>query len=265
MRMTDRGLIALARHEGIVPAPYLDVKRVWTFGVGHTAARGRARPGPDAARHAGRSRRRHPGGAPALPGRPRPLRGRSAARRDRAARAPRVRCARVLPLQHRRDRPGGADPGSQCRRPGRRGRGVHELAAARQPAPAPRGRARPLPARALPRGADPGLGRRRRRSGRFLAAGAPARRDRGAGAAAARARRRASAAESRPLPGRAAGSPRCSLPSPPPSNGADPMRYVLPNSLDLVGGPRRDPDRPRRARSARAWPARRARRRRSPS
>lgn len=40
MHMTDRGLLALARHEGIVPAPYLDVKQVWTFGVGHTAAAG---------------------------------------------------------------------------------------------------------------------------------------------------------------------------------------------------------------------------------
>ena len=40
MQMTDRGLLALARHEGIVPAPYLDVARVWTFGVGHTAAAG---------------------------------------------------------------------------------------------------------------------------------------------------------------------------------------------------------------------------------
>ena len=46
MTMTDRGLLALARHEGIVPAPYLDVKRVWTFGVGHTAAAG----APDPAR-----------------------------------------------------------------------------------------------------------------------------------------------------------------------------------------------------------------------
>jgi lysozyme len=46
MHMTDRGLLALARHEGIVPAPYLDVKRVWTFGVGHTAAAG----APDPAR-----------------------------------------------------------------------------------------------------------------------------------------------------------------------------------------------------------------------
>jgi lysozyme len=45
MIMTDRGLLALARHEGIVPAPYLDVKQVWTFGVGHTAAAGTPDPG----------------------------------------------------------------------------------------------------------------------------------------------------------------------------------------------------------------------------
>jgi lysozyme len=45
MIMTDRGLLALARHEGIVPAPYLDVTRVWTFGVGHTAAAGAPDPG----------------------------------------------------------------------------------------------------------------------------------------------------------------------------------------------------------------------------
>ncbi len=46
MRTTDRGLLALARHEGVVPAPYLDVKRIWTFGIGHTAAAG----APDPAR-----------------------------------------------------------------------------------------------------------------------------------------------------------------------------------------------------------------------
>ena len=45
MHMTDWGLLALARHEGIVPAPYLDVARVWTFGVGHTAAAGAPDPG----------------------------------------------------------------------------------------------------------------------------------------------------------------------------------------------------------------------------
>ncbi|WP_299472806.1 lysozyme [uncultured Paracoccus sp.] len=38
--MTDRGLLALIRHEGIVPGPYLDVNDVWTFGIGHTAEAG---------------------------------------------------------------------------------------------------------------------------------------------------------------------------------------------------------------------------------
>ncbi|SIS76595.1 lysozyme [Phaeovulum vinaykumarii] len=46
MQMTDRGLLALVRHEGIVPGPYTDVKQVWTFGIGHTAAAGE----PDPAR-----------------------------------------------------------------------------------------------------------------------------------------------------------------------------------------------------------------------
>ncbi|MCW3780345.1 lysozyme [Defluviimonas salinarum] len=45
MHMTDRGLLALVRHEGIVPGLYFDVKQVWTFGIGHTAAAG----GPDPA------------------------------------------------------------------------------------------------------------------------------------------------------------------------------------------------------------------------
>ncbi len=40
MHMTDRGLLALIRHEGLVPGPYLDVAAVWTFGIGHTAAAG---------------------------------------------------------------------------------------------------------------------------------------------------------------------------------------------------------------------------------
>jgi lysozyme len=44
-RITDLGLLALARHEGVVPAPYLDAKGVWTFGVGHTAAAGAPDPG----------------------------------------------------------------------------------------------------------------------------------------------------------------------------------------------------------------------------
>ncbi len=40
MRTSDRGLLALIRHEGVVPGPYLDAKGVWTFGIGHTAAAG---------------------------------------------------------------------------------------------------------------------------------------------------------------------------------------------------------------------------------
>ncbi|MFN3280108.1 MAG: lysozyme [Tabrizicola sp.] len=44
MHMTDRGLLALVRHEGIVPGPYLDVKQVWTFGIGHTATAGPPEP-----------------------------------------------------------------------------------------------------------------------------------------------------------------------------------------------------------------------------
>lgn len=44
MIMTDRGLLALARPEGIVPAPYLDARRVWIFGVGHTVAVGAPNP-----------------------------------------------------------------------------------------------------------------------------------------------------------------------------------------------------------------------------
>jgi len=40
MQTTERGQLALIRHEGIVPGPYLDVKNVWTFGIGHTAAAG---------------------------------------------------------------------------------------------------------------------------------------------------------------------------------------------------------------------------------
>jgi lysozyme len=40
MHTTDRGLLALVRHEGIVPGPHLDVRGVWTFGIGHTVAAG---------------------------------------------------------------------------------------------------------------------------------------------------------------------------------------------------------------------------------
>lgn len=40
MRVSDRGLVEIAEHEGIVPAPYRDSVGVWTFGIGHTAAAG---------------------------------------------------------------------------------------------------------------------------------------------------------------------------------------------------------------------------------
>ena len=40
MRVSDKGLLEIAEHEGIVPAPYRDSKGVWTFGIGHTAAAG---------------------------------------------------------------------------------------------------------------------------------------------------------------------------------------------------------------------------------
>lgn len=40
MRTSDKGIIALIAHEGIVPGPYRDSKGIWTWGVGHTAAAG---------------------------------------------------------------------------------------------------------------------------------------------------------------------------------------------------------------------------------
>lgn len=40
MQTSPRGLVALVRHEGIVPAPYLDTARVWTFGIGHAETSG---------------------------------------------------------------------------------------------------------------------------------------------------------------------------------------------------------------------------------
>jgi lysozyme len=44
--LSPRGLLEIAEHEGIVPAPYRDSAGVWTWGIGHTAAAG----GPDPAR-----------------------------------------------------------------------------------------------------------------------------------------------------------------------------------------------------------------------
>ena len=46
MTISAPGLIEIAEHEGIVPAPYLDSAGVWTWGIGHTAAAG----APDPAR-----------------------------------------------------------------------------------------------------------------------------------------------------------------------------------------------------------------------
>lgn len=43
MKVSDKGVLELAEHEGIVLGPYLDSVGVWTYGVGHTAAAG----GPD--------------------------------------------------------------------------------------------------------------------------------------------------------------------------------------------------------------------------
>ncbi|GHF71251.1 lysozyme [Seohaeicola zhoushanensis] len=40
MKVSDKGLLEIAEHEGIVPAPYLDSKGIWTYGIGHTAGAG---------------------------------------------------------------------------------------------------------------------------------------------------------------------------------------------------------------------------------
>jgi lysozyme len=40
MKTSDRGIYAIALHEGIVPAPYLDSVGVLTWGIGHTASAG---------------------------------------------------------------------------------------------------------------------------------------------------------------------------------------------------------------------------------
>ena len=39
-KVSPRGAFAIACHEGIVPAPYLDSVGVWTWGIGHTRAAG---------------------------------------------------------------------------------------------------------------------------------------------------------------------------------------------------------------------------------
>ncbi len=44
MKVSKKGLIEIASHEGIVPYPYLDIKDVWTFGIGHTKYAGHLDP-----------------------------------------------------------------------------------------------------------------------------------------------------------------------------------------------------------------------------
>ena len=44
MRTSDKGIMALIIHEGVVPGPYLDSKGVLTYGIGHTAAAGYPNP-----------------------------------------------------------------------------------------------------------------------------------------------------------------------------------------------------------------------------
>ena len=44
MKVSERGIFALALHEGVVPAPYFDSVGVWTFGIGHTASAGNPDP-----------------------------------------------------------------------------------------------------------------------------------------------------------------------------------------------------------------------------
>jgi len=40
VKTSIKGLIEIAREEGLVPAPYLDAVGVWTFGIGHAATSG---------------------------------------------------------------------------------------------------------------------------------------------------------------------------------------------------------------------------------
>ena len=40
MKTSAKGLYAIALHEGIVPAPYIDAVGVWTFGIGHAETSG---------------------------------------------------------------------------------------------------------------------------------------------------------------------------------------------------------------------------------
>ncbi len=44
MKISDKGIVALALHEGIVPAPYLDSKDILSYGIGHTVRAGGINP-----------------------------------------------------------------------------------------------------------------------------------------------------------------------------------------------------------------------------
>lgn len=44
MKISNKGLYAIAIREGLVPGPYLDTVGVWTYGLGHTAAAGAPNP-----------------------------------------------------------------------------------------------------------------------------------------------------------------------------------------------------------------------------
>ena len=44
MKISNEGIVALALHEGIVPAPYKDSKGVMTYGIGHTVKAGGINP-----------------------------------------------------------------------------------------------------------------------------------------------------------------------------------------------------------------------------
>lgn len=40
MKTSDKGIVALMIHEGVVPGPYLDSRGFWTYGVGHAETSG---------------------------------------------------------------------------------------------------------------------------------------------------------------------------------------------------------------------------------
>ena len=157
MQMTERGLLALAGHEGVVPAPYRDSTGTWTFGIGHTAAAGP----PDPAEM--------PRGMPADldAGIVEAFR---VFRADLARYEAEVLAAVTVPLApHEFDalvsfhyNTGGiarasADPPPERRRPRGRGAGLPELAAAGGDHPPARGGARPVPPWPLSRRGHPGL------------------------------------------------------------------------------------------------------------